>query len=533
MLTLSFTFPAGRYHGTPWGRHVNEADVAWPPDPWRLCRALIATWHRKLDPARHGPETLSALLAALAREAPHYHLPEAVHFHTRHYMPLGTIEKHREKTTQIFDAFAQIGREAALIMHWPSLQLPPAELALLDDALAVLGYLGRAESWVEATRINDWSGACACRPDDDGENADAEAATQAAVDLVPLWLPLSPEQYDQERARQIAAAEARIAAERLAKEADAPPSGKAPSKAAKPKPIKLPADLAATLPESWLAALSLDSGELQKAGWNAPPAARRLLYRRPKDALRFMAARVAPSAQSAAAAPVTTARFALYAKPRPMLTEAVRVGETLRIAAMGRARRLFDGQLPPLLSGHDLPDDNRHAHAFFLPEDADGDGRVDHLILHAPGGLDGAMQSVLAQLSQVKTRDEREWRLLLEGLGSPAQFPDSALLHQAVIWESSTPYLHPWFQKKRFGLVEQVTKECQLRGLPGLRSVAILPDSGQTRVLDFRRWRNKRGLAQPDRHGCRLRLEFDQPVTGPLALGFACHFGLGLFQPVT
>ena len=35
MLAISFTFHAGRYHATPWGRHVNEADVAWPPDLWR------------------------------------------------------------------------------------------------------------------------------------------------------------------------------------------------------------------------------------------------------------------------------------------------------------------------------------------------------------------------------------------------------------------------------------------------------------------------------------------------------------------
>jgi CRISPR-associated protein Csb2 len=29
MLTIALTFPAGRYHATPWGRHVNEADGGW------------------------------------------------------------------------------------------------------------------------------------------------------------------------------------------------------------------------------------------------------------------------------------------------------------------------------------------------------------------------------------------------------------------------------------------------------------------------------------------------------------------------
>ena len=101
MLTLSFTFPAGRYHATPWGRHVNEADVGWPPDLWRLTRAFIATWHRKLDADAFPRERLAGLLAKLADEAPQYALPEAVHFHTRHYMPV------RDKPSLIFDAFAQ------------------------------------------------------------------------------------------------------------------------------------------------------------------------------------------------------------------------------------------------------------------------------------------------------------------------------------------------------------------------------------------------------------------------------------------
>ncbi len=35
---IKLTFPAGRYHATPWGRHVNEGVAEWPPSPWRLLR---------------------------------------------------------------------------------------------------------------------------------------------------------------------------------------------------------------------------------------------------------------------------------------------------------------------------------------------------------------------------------------------------------------------------------------------------------------------------------------------------------------
>jgi CRISPR-associated protein Csb2 len=49
MISLSLRFLAGRYHATPWGRHVNEAALAWPPEPVRVLRALIACHYRKAD----------------------------------------------------------------------------------------------------------------------------------------------------------------------------------------------------------------------------------------------------------------------------------------------------------------------------------------------------------------------------------------------------------------------------------------------------------------------------------------------------
>ena len=57
-ITLKLTFPAGRYHATPWGRHVNEGVPEWPPSPWRLLRALVAVWKRACpdlpEPVSHG-----------------------------------------------------------------------------------------------------------------------------------------------------------------------------------------------------------------------------------------------------------------------------------------------------------------------------------------------------------------------------------------------------------------------------------------------------------------------------------------------
>ena len=82
MIVLSLQFPAGRFHGTPWGRHVNEGAVEWPPSPWRLLRALLATWHAKASEIRE--DTVRRLLDRLAEAPPAFTLPRSSLGHTRH-----------------------------------------------------------------------------------------------------------------------------------------------------------------------------------------------------------------------------------------------------------------------------------------------------------------------------------------------------------------------------------------------------------------------------------------------------------------
>src|SRR5829696_7919793 len=87
-VTLKLTFPAGRYHATPWGRHVNEGVPEWPPSPFRLVRALYDTWRRK---ASDVPDKLvETLLGSLAGTAPDFALPRAGASHTRSFLRQGT-----------------------------------------------------------------------------------------------------------------------------------------------------------------------------------------------------------------------------------------------------------------------------------------------------------------------------------------------------------------------------------------------------------------------------------------------------------
>jgi CRISPR-associated protein Csb2 len=523
VFALELTFPAGRYHATPWGRHVNEADVAWPPEPWRLLRALIAVWRRKGDRVRWTDADFDALLGALAETPPCFALPEgAIHAHSRHYMPAP------QKPTLVIDAFLRLPPGAVLAAVWPDLMLPPALLALAQDLASGFTYLGRAESWVAASARDDWAKPFNCAPDPDcpGEHHAVRAIAALSVG-----------EWAERRARLLAEQEDRLRAEAAAK-------GRKPPTAA-----KLAADigkrLGATLPESLTDALACDTGDLQKVGWSRPPASRDVLYRLAPAAMPGVLAkpRVCAATIARAAAPAT-ARFVLAGRPRPRLTDALMVGELMRRAVMGR----FGDGPPPQLNGHDADgaplSDPRHAHAFWLAEDADDDGEIDHVIVHvpAPHGLSARLIDVLDGMTRLWMRDgrgedagRREWRLALEGVGDAQSFArDSRLLRPAGTLESATPFLAAGHVDSR-GHARDVRRLLRLRGLPeptGIAAFAEREGVGDLRLRPpaFRRLRASRGEARPDPAGALLRLTFAEPPPMPLALGYACHFGLGQFR---
>ncbi|MCB1736340.1 MAG: type I-U CRISPR-associated protein Cas5/Cas6 [Gammaproteobacteria bacterium] len=514
MLTLRFTFPAGRYHGNPWDRHVNEGEVAWPPDPWRILRALIATWHHKVKPLGHHDEaTLAVLIDTLAESLPAYTLPKASHSHTRHYLP----QWKAGDTSLVLDAFAAVDRDSPMYVSWPDLDLPGEQVALLDDLLAGMGYLGRAESWVEASRVDEHP-TIDCAP---GHQTVDQETGEIFGEVVHLFAPTSAAVYTARRAEF-------LADKRLAKR------------------------LKATLPETLLGALSLDTSDLQKQGWSQPPASEKIAYTRPLNALRAVRSR-----QDAKPPAVTTARFMLVRRPAttkpgpeaatpaesskarttvlPRVEDTVRIGELVRKAVMSKAGHRFGKDaIPASLSGHGLEGTPHHQHLFILPWDSDDDGRIDRIVLHVPDGVSGDARDAIEQLRRIFDAERGEWGLALEGIGDLSAGGELCL-HSAV-WESVTPYLHPWHAKKRFDAEAQLRRECEKRGLPEIVELTRL-DHIEVRGLPreprhFRRYRERRDLMQPDRHGSFWRIRFAIPVEGPIALGFGCHFGLGLFRPV-
>lgn len=533
MPTLAeFRFLAGRLHTTPWGSHVNEGVVEWPPSPWRLLRAILATWHLKAT-EQIPAALLRRLIGHLAEQPPRYQLPDASTGHTRHYMPFN--EGKNEKTTKIFDTFVVVGKEAPLLVCW-DVELSASERSALEILLTRLAYLGRAESLVAAQLL----------PSDEVARFRADVvrivddpATRPNVDYIRLLTPHSETAYQGWLAE-------------LARTLDQPGSPSASGKKGKSKKASTP-----VAPEDLFAALHADTGELQAAGWlGEPPGSRLVYYTRPSGSLDAKQPKTSSGKSSRSARLPTVARYAIASNVLPRTTAALSIAERVHQALLSRFK---DSSPPPVLLGRDSSGQPLigHAHAHIFCEPRAKDNTIAHITVYASGGFAAEAQGALRSLGRIWGYGGHDIELVLIDLGWPETFSDSALFQTAKVWESLTPFVptrHPktyrdgrpkmspegWqidspeHEIRRWLSQHPATTDGTTIELPAkIESLASPTIKGRPlRWHDFSTQRHEGGGVRAHQPARGFRLTFARPVTGPISLGYGSHFGLGLFAPV-
>lgn len=168
MIGLALRFELGRYHANPWGAHVNEGVVEWPPSPWRILRALYSVSCTHADLQEHRETADRALRRLLAAAPPSYTLPPSVEAHTRHFMPSRAWSPAKPgETDLIFDGFRAVAPEDEVVVWWET-DLVEAERSTLAAMVDRLGHLGRSESVCAARLLTgrDPSTAVCARPAD-------------------------------------------------------------------------------------------------------------------------------------------------------------------------------------------------------------------------------------------------------------------------------------------------------------------------------------------------------------------------------
>jgi len=476
--TLELRFPFGRYHGTPWGRQVNEGAVDWPPAPWRLLRALVAVWKQRAPelPADEVVKMLDALT-----DPPRFALPEAEEAHTRHYMPaMDHLRGVKASTDKVIDAFVAFGRGSAVYVDW-DVTLPDELRHALEVLAQRLAYLGRAES------------ACVGR-------------LLPVGSAMPEVSWLEPKLEDPGRSTQAAGVYKRV--------------------------------LAASSPLD-MESLIQRTVDARKYGSALPKGTRWVWYASAfsKSAGPRRTGSLRVLGEPAAQRPVAL-RWSYWAPAAPPLTLAVALADALHRAAVARftARpRASEGRS---LLGRDsegfVLEGHRHAHWLAFPRHRSG-RHVDFVAVYASDGFDAEETVALCGLTELRSMvgtHPLRARLALEAVGSAASaIPE--LAGPSRIWESVTPYAPPRHPRPRQKFAEHVErhvrKDLASLGLPEPVGVLDLDPWGSW--LDFRRYRldERIGDARPARG---VRLEFAEPVDGPIVLGALRHFGLGLFRPL-
>lgn len=534
MLSIEVTFPAGRYHATPWNQHVNEGVVEWPPSPWRLFRALVATRHRKAA-NEISEQQLAAVLEELAVALPNYTVPRGSAAHTRHYMPL-----YKGATTKVFDTFIHVPPSARLHITWPEMELPEAHRDALVLLTRRMAYLGRAESWAEVRVLRSDEKP----PKPNVVSLSDEQVLSGDEELTQVMVPLRPNELATWRSRTFEQELERLAGEKREKQRA---KGKDPEKVKLSTADKKKLD--AILPKSLLDALHAETGDLQKQGWSAVPGARWQAYSRPRDLLNL-----APPRQPRPSMPrlPTIARFAIASQVPPRLTEVVSVAERIRAALMSRS------DAHPVFSGRDANGEllRGHQHAFVLPEANGAHGHISHVTLLAPMGFDAESRRAMDGLQKVWGKDRYDVQLVLLGVGQPVDFGGTnlragqcPLLVESRSWRSRTPFVptrHPKTTKAGQPKLDDTglqigSPEHDLRrllreaGFP--QPVSVEPVLGtdlggkMTRWLEFGTERHAGKGRRAAGSGVGFKMVFPHPVRGPIALGYGAHFGLGQAIP--
>ena len=496
---------------------------------------------------------------------PQFSLPRATTGHTRHYMPW--FKKGPDDRTLVFDAFVAVPREAQLVALWPGVELDGKQQDSLAGLLNHFGFFGRAEAWCEARLL---------MPE--------EAATFKS-NSYPLGEQGVPDGH--EIVRTLCVDPDTAFDDDHVVHVETRSTGRGKNKVMETVRRSL-------YDPNWN--LCMETLQLHKAKWSDPPGSQWVSYVRPTNCFEARPQRVVTVRRNTRPR-MQVARFALDSAVLPLVADTLPIAELARRALMGIHGRVTmqpDGGKgrSPTFSGKDAGGNKRlspHSHAFYLPTDEDGDGRLDHLTVVAEEGFGPGELKALDRLRLLSGagRDtaSHPLRTLLMELGHLDAFRVGPLAESAV-WVSATPFIAPrhpkrngqsrddprfWRQRSNndleelrkhgkragkhvfvdpVGWMEVVLRE-ELARLVGRRPdladmtvdrIAIRPllDAGVFRIgsrrlrpIQFKRFRQKRGDDGGQRLAGAFEITFPRKVHGPICFGHSCHFGLGLFAPAS
>lgn len=487
-ILVRIDFLTGRYHAHTWGEaQFAMAGPEWPPSPWRLLRALAATWFES-SPRVCDENDRDQLLETLGRSGPPtIWIPRVSFKEIPLYQPI--VGERGPKRVLHFDHFALLAGDAngdiGFCFEFHT-DLATDQRRLLRLCLQRLRYFGRAESRAQFSLVD-----VGAKSSDGLIGVRSATSTSSSETRRRVLVPVC----DEFRATNL-----------------------------------------------W----SLDSEggvtehlvEAQiKRGRRLPLGARWVEYEVPPSMIapELPVRRSRPPVQRPRA---STVRFRLFRRVPVPLGDMVALARDLRDQAVHRYEHLT-GRTSLRLSGRDEDGSvsRGHAHAFYLPVPDAATGQVAEILVAIPGGEDGIEPEELTALLGITTLWRRERYPVLV-------VPEEILsarpaMTSARRWRSRTPFLPPLHSKRgksEIGIAAQLAQ--MLSELCGREPTAssVGGPAGCGRLTPVRAHLyagSGNGWRWTHRAGQWFDLHFEQPVTISRPVGADAHFGLGQFVPVS
>lgn len=224
------------------------------------------------------------------------------------------------------------------------------------------------------------------------------------------------------------------------------------------------------------------------------------------------------------------------------------VAIAMRAMAMAVSKRQYGTHLlPEDLHGPSKPSDEpaidaggQHLHAYWLPEDRDRDGLIDHLAVQIAVDAGTRSRTILADCNNITLRNQVQSAIV------PAT-PTAMAFAIAHDWVSATPYIAPRHryggrsgQKERPGLsaIEQLAADIARFRLPDGSPLpqceifeAMPPHLPDPDAFQMTGGRQKNRSSRKRERGYFF-ISFAAPIASPVCFGHNSHFGMGQFRPV-
>lgn len=176
-----------------------------------------------------------------------------------------------------------------------------------------------------------------------------------------------------------------------------------------------------------------------------------------------------------------------------------------------------------------------HRHVFYIPTDDDNDGCLDHITIMTDTGLNETELGAINAVNEIHSGSDNIHARIRPSNHDTA----NQVTRKHKIWIAKTPFVlnrHTKIRGKKMidTPKSQVALELERRYTSyKVSNITIMENNipmciSKKLPKEFKRTRKP---GEVPMSGYEAIIEFMMPISGPLFLGYGCHFGLGMFVP--